>query len=266
MDFLSLITWRQYFLASVVGLLLIWFLKTKKRNLPPGPYCLPLIGNLHLVGDELHTSLLDMSKKYGDIFRLYFGNQLFVVVSGKKLFTKMFLTQSAHFSKRPKDFLVGDYLSKGKNFIFSHDMSVEEHKHQKAIAMSAIKKSEKLFSMSKRGGDLHENEVGKLTCLEAIFSEEAILLARELVQLGEDYNQRYEASSKGKADYTEAVAKASALASIRSLCPVILGKRCFSYHCFSPSLIVNAIYMNCHLFHALLYYFSSIIIFFYIKS
>ena len=225
-SFLLQFTWFQLFLAAVFGLSFAWyFLKKNSRNLPPGPLCLPLIGNLHSVGSEMHTSLLDMSKKYGDIYRLYLGKQLFIVVSGKKLFSKMFVSQSEHFSKRPKDFRAGQYLSKGKSFIFTHDISVEEHKKQKFIAMAAIKKSEKMFTMTNVSKDEKKNAPHPLSCLETIFCEEAINLGQQLVKLGEEYDTNSLLETNWKQEYTTKVMKLTIFASIRSLCPILLGKK-----------------------------------------
>ena len=220
-------TSSHWLLATVFGFLVFWyFLKKKNNNLPPGPPCLPLIGNLHLMGSEIHTTLYNLSKKYGDIYRLYLGQQLLIIVSGKRLFSQILTTQSAHFSKRPEDFFLGKYLSRGKNFVFSGEMSVDEHKKQKSIAMAALKKTEKTFSTHIPRNDFEQVDKSELqSCIEAVFCEEVLVLSRQLVKLGEEYDEKYRFKPKGKQEYTVAVMKLTLTSSIRSIYTLLFGKR-----------------------------------------
>ena len=59
---------------------------------PPSPKPrLPFIGHLHLLKDKLlHYALIDLSKKHGPLFSLYFGSMPTVVASTPELF-KLFL-------------------------------------------------------------------------------------------------------------------------------------------------------------------------------
>nr|ADB93869.1 isoflavone synthase [Cullen corylifolium] len=58
---------------------------------PPSPTRLPLIGHLHLLKDKLlHYALIDLSKKHGPLFSLYFSSMPTVVASTPELF-KLFL-------------------------------------------------------------------------------------------------------------------------------------------------------------------------------
>ena len=54
------------------------------KQYPPGPWPLPIIGNLHLIMNEPHKALMRMSKKHGPVIGFSFGNQRMVVVQGIK--------------------------------------------------------------------------------------------------------------------------------------------------------------------------------------
>nr|QWK52213.1 cytochrome P450 71B12 [Isatis tinctoria] len=53
----------------------------EKKNLPPGPPKLPMIGNLHQLGSQPHRSMFKLSKKYGSLMSLKFGSVDTVVAS-----------------------------------------------------------------------------------------------------------------------------------------------------------------------------------------
>ena len=79
-----------------VFLLLYYGLKQRK-NLPPGPLSLPLVGslpslifNLVRTGDEPEYLFAKMAKHYGDVFSLKVGTKLIVVVNGYKSMKEAF--------------------------------------------------------------------------------------------------------------------------------------------------------------------------------
>ena len=67
----------------------------------PGPFPLPVIGNLHLLGEDLHKDFVSLSKRYGEVFAIYLGSQRFVVVSGARSIKEVLIEKGPHFAGRP---------------------------------------------------------------------------------------------------------------------------------------------------------------------
>ncbi|KAI7754737.1 hypothetical protein M8C21_004816 [Ambrosia artemisiifolia] len=81
-------------------LLLLFIIKQTKsffshniRNLPPGPPTLPIIGNLHQVGDKLHVSLYKLAQEYGPLISLKLGTKILVVASSPEAAMGILKTQ-----------------------------------------------------------------------------------------------------------------------------------------------------------------------------
>uniref|UniRef100_A0A8C5SZ65 Uncharacterized protein n=1 Tax=Laticauda laticaudata TaxID=8630 RepID=A0A8C5SZ65_LATLA len=53
-----------------------------KQPYPPGPWSLPILGNLLQLGDHTYVFFDQMRKKYGDVFQIQLGMVPVVVVNG----------------------------------------------------------------------------------------------------------------------------------------------------------------------------------------
>ena len=225
--FLSL---SSVFLSVTLGVLLaFYFFKNSKTCLlPPGPYGLPVLGNLHQLGKETHISLHEMSKIYGEVISVYFGQKLFIIVSGKRLISEVLTTRSAEFGIRPVT-PFSSCFSVGKSITFS-SISTAEHKRLKVFALSAIKKTEKKLLASSLHGFQDDNNI--LTTnhisLEKIFSEDAVIMGRKMVRLSEDYERKYKHLRDGNEKYRNAASGIASFATIRAACAILLGKRYLS--------------------------------------
>lgn len=86
------------------------------RNLPPGPWGLPIVGILNYIGSEKHTSFMNLAKQYGTLFSARLGSQLTVVISDYKLMRQAFRSQD--FVGRPNTPLLTCLNGMGKQSFF----------------------------------------------------------------------------------------------------------------------------------------------------
>lgn len=70
------------------------------KNLPPGPTPLPLIGHLHLLGDEPHKSSANLSQIYGPIIYLKLGQIRTIIISSPSIAREVLQKQDSTFANR----------------------------------------------------------------------------------------------------------------------------------------------------------------------
>ncbi|KAL7114984.1 hypothetical protein ACP275_04G155400 [Erythranthe tilingii] len=95
----------EYFaVLSVVVLfvaVLSWFFYPRHhRNLPPGPYPFPIIGNIHQLGQNPNQSLAKLSKKYGPLMSIHLGSIHTIVVSSPEMAKEVLVKNGHAFSSR----------------------------------------------------------------------------------------------------------------------------------------------------------------------
>ncbi|KAL2626893.1 hypothetical protein AAZV13_07G139500 [Glycine max] len=89
-------------------------------NIPPGPWKLPIIGNIHhLVTCTPHRKLRDLAKTYGPLMHLQLGEVFTIIVSSPEYAKEIMKTHDVIFASRPK-ILASDILCyESTNIVFS---------------------------------------------------------------------------------------------------------------------------------------------------
>lgn len=149
-------------LVFAITLLIVTYLKmlAEKRELPPGPMPLPLVGNLlQLKLGDIVRSLMTLHKKYGPVYTIYLGNKPSLVICGYDAMKEALIDQAEDFADR------GDYpvflsCTKGHGIGFSNG---EKWKARRRFALLTLRN----FGMGKRS-------------IEERIQEEAQYLVKEL--------------------------------------------------------------------------------------
>ncbi|KAM4695601.1 cytochrome P450 2G1-like [Rhinophrynus dorsalis] len=160
---MDLTAFGTLFLALLVTFMLIystWDKMYRRRNLPPGPTPLPVIGNLlHIKKGELVKSLMQMSKKYGSVYTLYFGSRPAVILCGYQAVKEALIDQGEEFSARGQLPSL-DRVFQGHGIIFNNG---EQWKNLRRFTLLTLRN----FGMGKRS-------------IEERIQEEARFLIEEL--------------------------------------------------------------------------------------
>ncbi|KAJ7945795.1 putative Cytochrome P450 [Quillaja saponaria] len=108
-------------LAIFFILLFKWFthVSTAKKNLPPSPPKLPIVGNLHQLGLLTHRSLQCLAQIYGPLMLLHFGRVRFLVISSADAACEVMRTQDIFFVNRPRTRMTDKLLYDSKDVSFA---------------------------------------------------------------------------------------------------------------------------------------------------
>ncbi|CAA2974100.1 cytochrome P450 71A8-like [Olea europaea subsp. europaea] len=105
----------------MITLFFLWFLKkflyrpAAKKNLPPSPPKLPILGNLHQLSALTHRSLQSLAKKYGPLMLLHFGNKPTLIVSSADAAKEIMKTRDLIFANKPDSSVTRLLMYNGKD-------------------------------------------------------------------------------------------------------------------------------------------------------
>ncbi|XP_064189689.1 cytochrome P450 2J2-like [Anguilla rostrata] len=86
----------------IVFLLITDFLKNRNPpNFPPGPWALPVVGNVfHIDSKQPHIYLTKLAEVYGNVCSIRLGREKIVLVTGYKMMKEALVTQAENFVDR----------------------------------------------------------------------------------------------------------------------------------------------------------------------
>ncbi|KAM0910412.1 hypothetical protein ACQ4PT_014149 [Festuca glaucescens] len=112
---------------AISTVLALWFAKlsggksnAKKRQLPPGPWTLPIIGSLHHVASILpHRRMMELSHRHGPLMHLMLGEVPTVIVSSAEAAALVMKTNDLAFSGRPHSATLDIFGCGGRGIVFA---------------------------------------------------------------------------------------------------------------------------------------------------
>ncbi|XP_059584687.1 cytochrome P450 2K6-like isoform X2 [Alligator mississippiensis] len=113
------------------------------KDFPPGPWPMPIIGNLHIMDlKRPYCTLHKLSKTYGPVFSIQMGLKKMVVLSGYKTVKEALMNQADAFAERA-EVPIFEELTRGYGITFAHG---ENWKAMRRFALSTLRD----FGMGKR--------------------------------------------------------------------------------------------------------------------
>ncbi|KAK6186253.1 hypothetical protein SNE40_008324 [Patella caerulea] len=162
------VTTQALLLGLTVGLVTYYTFGKKKYKLPPGPWSLPLLGNILDMNSSipLYRTLLSWRKTYGPAITIYMGPIRCVVLNDAETVNEALVKKGADYAGRFQTYSMG-YISSGfKDIIFSDVTPV--WKQLRKIALQGLRQylygsklEEKVFDSTSKVMRRLKEEEGK---------------------------------------------------------------------------------------------------------
>ncbi|XP_038061784.1 cytochrome P450 2U1-like isoform X2 [Patiria miniata] len=114
--------------------------KSSKRpaNFPPGPFALPLLGNVtSFLSKTALEVMCDLHKQYGDVFSLRFGAFNLIVLNNIQVVREALVTKAVEFAGRPMSYSV-EIITEGYKDIVLSDYG-PQWRYQRKLGHTAIR-------------------------------------------------------------------------------------------------------------------------------
>ena len=157
-----------FFLMAVYVVRTLW----ENRNLPPGPFPLPVLGNLLSVGlKQPYRDLANMTKKYGKLFRIQMGSRKVIVINSYGIAREALVSKAEDFAGRPHHFF-GNIFGRNSTDLAFQTFS-QTWKIQHKIALTALRLAEDKANVSSHVDELcdkfHSNKGKPLWPRDLVF-------------------------------------------------------------------------------------------------
>lgn len=128
------------FVTAVYVAATIW----QNRYLPPGPFPLPVLGNLLSIGQKMpYKDLANMATKYGKVFRFHMGSRRVIVLSSYEIAKEALVAKAKDFAGRPENLVLCNVFARNGTDIafqsYSHPWKLLRNMAVKAICLSEEK-------------------------------------------------------------------------------------------------------------------------------
>ncbi|KXJ29428.1 cytochrome P450 1A1 [Exaiptasia diaphana] len=138
-----------YIVTFVTAACVAMYFLTRRREqlLPPGPWSLPVVGNIFLFGSSPHKNVTKLAKHYGDVFSMKLGSRDVVLLNSVDVVKEALVKRASDFSGRPPlhTFLVSS--NGGRNVAFT-DFGSKYTQNRRALdqALQVLTKDSEVFS------------------------------------------------------------------------------------------------------------------------
>ena len=130
-------------IAFLILLVAVYVMSTiwENRKLPPGPFPLPVLGNLLSIGQKRpYEDLANIAKTYGKLFRIHMGSRKVIVINNYDIAREALVKKAEDFAGRPHHFL-GNIFGRGCTDIVFQTYS-QQWKIQHKITATAFRVAE----------------------------------------------------------------------------------------------------------------------------
>ncbi|KAG9307470.1 hypothetical protein G9A89_017300 [Geosiphon pyriformis] len=113
------------FLSLIFVLATWWYFSKSKPTLPneaidlPGPFTIPVFGNLFQIGPIYHVGFMKLARTYGPIFQVKIGAIRWIVINDYKVAKELFVSRGTIYSSRGDSHLLNQVIFRGGKSVAS---------------------------------------------------------------------------------------------------------------------------------------------------